>query len=264
MLRSGARDPGWVYAVICLVVIALQMGIIGIRFGYGMVGMAAVQSVGGVLVPRLIWLAFAPPTGVGAGAVHLWPVAALAVILAIAPIWQDVFVASVALVYAAALALLIRQGEDGVPWASAAQVPLVRRLVWCAVVILIATGITDAVAAIAVMRGQESWIGGIVAGAMVIVAASLGVVRVSMGKAARMPPDAGNPATFVAVETLMREDRIYRDADLTLGRIARKLHLPVKAVSRAVNAGAGVNVSQYINGFRVSDACDGCASAIRR
>ena len=33
LLRSGARDPGWVYAVICLVVIALQMGIIGIRLG---------------------------------------------------------------------------------------------------------------------------------------------------------------------------------------------------------------------------------------
>ena len=208
--------------------------------------MAAVQPVGGVLVPPLIWLAFARPTGALAGAVHLWPVAALAVILAIGPIWQDVFVASVALVYAAALALLIRQGEDWVPWASAAKVSLVRRLVWCAVVILIATGITDAVAAIAVMRGQESWIGGIVAGAMVIVAESLGVVRVWMGKATKMPPNAGNAATFVAVETLMREDRFYRDAELTLGRIARRLHLPVKAVSREVNAGAGVNVLQYI------------------
>lgn len=164
--------------------------------------------------------------------------------------------ASVALVYAASLIWQVRQGEDEVPWASAAQLPSVRRLAWSAVVMLVATGIADAFAAIAVMRGQKSWIGVSVAGAMATVTAGLLAMRVWTGKAAERLPDAGNLATFAAVENLMCEDRIYRDADLTLGRIVRELHLPAKAISRSVNTGAGVNVSHYFNGFRVSAACD--------
>ena len=60
---------------------------------------------------------------------------------------------------------------------------------------------------------------------------------------------------FANVDRLIWLDRVYRDADLTLGRVARKLHVSMKAVSRAVNAGAGMNVSQFTNGFRVDDAC---------
>lgn len=81
LLRSGARDPGWVYPVICLAMIALQMGIIGIRFGYGAAGLAPVQPIVGVLLPPLIWLSFARPTGAAAGAVHLWPIGVLAMVL---------------------------------------------------------------------------------------------------------------------------------------------------------------------------------------
>lgn len=47
----------------------------------------------------------------------------------------------------------------------------------------------------------------------------------------------------------------FRDPDLTLQRIARKLSLPQRDVSRAVNDCAGVNVSQYVNRFRVEAAC---------
>lgn len=256
LLRSGTRDAGWVYPLVCLGAIALQMAIIGVRFGYGITALARVQPMVGVLIPPLTWLAFARPPDARAGALHMWPLAVLALILVAIPVLQDAFVASVALVYAVALIWLVRQGEDGVPWASVAQVPLVRRLVLSAVAILIATGVTDAVAAYAVMRGQGRWIGGIVAGAMALMAFSILMLRVWTQNPAKPTSDAGSAMTFATVEKLMRDDQFYRDADLTLSRIARKLLLPAKAVSRSVNTGAGMNVSQYINGFRVDEACD--------
>jgi AraC-like DNA-binding protein len=54
----------------------------------------------------------------------------------------------------------------------------------------------------------------------------------------------------------MVADRLYLDPDLTLARIARRLHVPVKQLSAAVNRSRGENVSRLINGFRIRHACE--------
>jgi AraC-like DNA-binding protein len=51
-------------------------------------------------------------------------------------------------------------------------------------------------------------------------------------------------------------DRPYLDPGLTLVRLARRLHLPEKRLSAAVNRATGGNVSRHINGWRVRHACD--------
>jgi AraC-like DNA-binding protein len=252
LMRSGLRDQGWHYALICLAVIAVQMAIIGVRFGYGLPGLAAVQPFVGVLVPSLIWLSFRRPIS---GLVHVVPALVLGVIHAVVPVWEDAFVALVALGYAGALVWLARQGEAGLAWVPTAQVRFIRGLLWAALAMLVAMGLTDALATLAVIWGKGRWIGGLVAMAMGLVAASLGLAQLLRRRNPSVAATDDYGAVFAAVERLLREDQIYCDADLTLGRIARKLHVPVKAVSRAVNAGAGMNVSQYVNGFRVRDAC---------
>jgi AraC-like DNA-binding protein len=57
------------------------------------------------------------------------------------------------------------------------------------------------------------------------------------------------------IEVAMRDKGLFRDADLSLDRLARRLGLPARRVSAAVNRVHGQNVSQYVNGFRIAEAC---------
>ena len=57
------------------------------------------------------------------------------------------------------------------------------------------------------------------------------------------------------LDALMVQQKMYLDPDLTLNQIARRLVLPVKAVSGAINRSTGENVSRYINARRIDVAC---------
>jgi AraC-like DNA-binding protein len=256
VLLDGGREDGWFYPVICLAGIALQMVIIGTRFGYGVQGLASVQPFLGVILPPLIWMSFRRPETSADGLVHLWPLAGLGLIVLAAPDWQDGFVAIVALIYAGALIRVLRQGEAGLAWVTASQVPKVRGLAKVAVGILGATALTDAAAPVIAMMGRQDRIGEVVGVAMLMLAAAIIAAQFWRRQLAHQPIEDGYAEVFSGIEHLMQEDKIYRDPDLTLGRIARKLHLPVKAVSRAVNGSRDMNVSQYINGYRVAEACE--------
>ncbi|RED45109.1 helix-turn-helix domain-containing protein [Aestuariispira insulae] len=57
------------------------------------------------------------------------------------------------------------------------------------------------------------------------------------------------------LEKLMESGQVYQNPDLTLAQLARKLTLPVKALSGAINRQTGMNVSQFVNGYRIKAAC---------
>lgn len=57
------------------------------------------------------------------------------------------------------------------------------------------------------------------------------------------------------VDRLLKEQKLFRDDSLTLARLARRACVPARQISGAVNRLAGKNVSQYINDFRVTEAC---------
>ncbi|WP_246873130.1 helix-turn-helix domain-containing protein [Pantoea ananatis] len=58
------------------------------------------------------------------------------------------------------------------------------------------------------------------------------------------------------IENLVRAHAYYLDTDLTLNKLARKLDIPARHISRAVNATRQCNVSQWLNGFRIEKAQD--------
>lgn len=58
-----------------------------------------------------------------------------------------------------------------------------------------------------------------------------------------------------ALDDLMREKRLWADPDLNLARLARRLGLPARAVSEAVNRVHGISVSHYVNNHRITEAC---------
>ncbi len=48
---------------------------------------------------------------------------------------------------------------------------------------------------------------------------------------------------------------MYLEPDLTLVRLARKLGIPSKQLSAAVNRHTQANISRFINQFRIEHAC---------
>lgn len=62
-------------------------------------------------------------------------------------------------------------------------------------------------------------------------------------------------AVLDQVETLMNTTHLYREENLSLKRIANKAKLPSRQISNAVNTLKAMNVPQYVNTFRIEDAC---------
>jgi AraC-like DNA-binding protein len=67
-------------------------------------------------------------------------------------------------------------------------------------------------------------------------------------------PVAEDASVFAAFDALMRDKKLFRDPDLTLNRLARRLGVPSRQISGAVNRLHGRNVSQVVNEYRIAEA----------
>lgn len=56
------------------------------------------------------------------------------------------------------------------------------------------------------------------------------------------------------VTEAMSSRRFYRDPDLTLRRLSRRIGLPERQISSAINRSQGCTVSQYVNSYRIIEA----------
>ena len=54
---------------------------------------------------------------------------------------------------------------------------------------------------------------------------------------------------------LMNEERLYRDSGLSLPTLASRLGITTNHLSEAINQGLGLNFFDYVNRFRVQEAC---------
>jgi AraC-like DNA-binding protein len=74
---------------------------------------------------------------------------------------------------------------------------------------------------------------------------------------APVDPSAGadHAQTLSLIENLFATEGLHRREDLSLRRLSRRLGLPDRRVSEAVNRLRGINLSQFINEYRIRDAC---------
>ncbi|MGB0659695.1 MAG: helix-turn-helix domain-containing protein [Mangrovicoccus sp.] len=61
-------------------------------------------------------------------------------------------------------------------------------------------------------------------------------------------------ALFARLEAMLAETSLYTDSQLTLARMARRLGVPSRSLSQAVNRAGQSNFSRYINAHRVAHA----------
>ena len=55
-------------------------------------------------------------------------------------------------------------------------------------------------------------------------------------------------------DTLMRQHQVFKDPDLSLDRLARKLGIPARKISSAINQTYQQNISKVINSYRIDHA----------
>ncbi len=274
-VRRGAEDrPANIPFLALILVSALQCLLVGLRWGYGLQQIMFVAPVVAATIPPLVyagvcqligrsWFSLSLRVGV-----HALPVLLVATLTVI---WRDGIDLALVLIfvsYGVAILLLVQPGADALRLAAFDEAGSAYRAILFAAGALFLSALGDVLVFLdmAWMHGQNAPLvimGGQLAGLVIlsVAVAAMGRSRPFAGSAEMSEvTDASKGVetaeTMLAVETLMRERAVYRDCDLTLDRLARKLRIPARQISTAINEATGSNVSQYVNAFRIREACD--------
>jgi AraC-like DNA-binding protein len=277
MIRSNEADLRENIAFMLLMAAyALQSVLIGIRWGYDVRAMMPVQSVLATLIAPLAWIAF---SGLAKEPsehrlARLWPHLLPACLVALLLIfWREPVGPVIILVYLSyglALLRLALAGPDVLVESRLDGVLRSYRSLWVTALALLASPVTDIIISFDLQWTGGAHSGAVIAGGNVLALLLLGGAAAvasettapdedeeeGEGARAQTTPRATNEdsAIAAAVDALMRSKGLYKDVDLNLGRIARRLGLPARQVSSAINRIHGSSVSQYVNNQRIDEA----------
>ncbi|WP_292898036.1 helix-turn-helix domain-containing protein [Nitratireductor sp.] len=262
---SSERPP---FLMALLTACAVQSLIVSLRQHYGIAALLPFQPITATFVPPLTWLAFQTASfrqfSLPRDLVHLAAPGFAAFCVIFAPDTLDTVVPAIFVLYGfAILAKLHRSGED-LPLARLEAGRLPARI-WGGIgLALVLSALSDAFIAFAFMTGK-TWLPPLIVSVFSSAALlAIGLLAVSPGAIGeaepQRPEQAQNPTEQDAhlierLDALLETDRLYLDPSLTLARLARRLHVPVKQLSSAINLVSGENVSRYINRHRIQHAC---------
>ncbi|SKA08688.1 helix-turn-helix domain-containing protein [Consotaella salsifontis] len=281
MLVQGhaTRQP----AVIFLAACTLLMTTVGLRWTFDLDFIRFLQPIVASLLPPIAWLCFShlrrPATA--PRAVHLLPVGLVALLSALWHHWQSPIDLVLALLYFGYGFALIRQaraGPDSLEAARLSDAACARRASLAAGWLIAGSGVIDLLIAADFNVYQGSHAASIVGIANLLTLPLVAYTIVLIGGSVPDEGDDGSPRAVVASEierdaaneaptaseddhqviqaldAIMRDKQLFRDPDLTLTRLSRRLGVPARAVSGAVNRVLGRNVSQAVNDYRIKEA----------
>jgi AraC-like DNA-binding protein len=283
MLRQDERAWHDNPFFLLLTLYVLQSVVIGLHWGYGLNAVIPLQVVLAALSPAMAWISFRSLTVEESAwrwkAVwpHLLPAMLVLALMFLWPHLIDVVLTLTFLGYGSALAWLAYGGPDRLVAPRLDGVLRSYRSLQVTAFATLLSVVTDLAISVDMI-----WLGGahaaaIVAGLNVVALLILGsaasvagsstvseaeeeapAARVSEpARMAAIVPEAADEDREVAaaLDALMAGRKLYRDTDLNLGRLARKLGQPARRVSSAVNRIHGMSVSHYVNKHRIEEAC---------
>ena len=249
---------------------ALQAAVITLAHHYGIAAFRSLQPITAAAIPPLAWSAFQFSVirrpRLLRDLVHLaGPLLALAASL-ILPTLLDVLIPALFLGYGGAILLAAWRGTDALPRLpfTAGDTP---GLVWKVIALsLMVSGLGDMLFTAAALSGRSDWLPWIVAlwSSLTLLAVGCVVLTRNLGTIQRdpapgvtsIPHDSKADEELLArLDALLKGRKLYLDPELTLGRLARALHVPVKQLSAAINRNTGGNVSRHVNSYRIREAC---------
>ncbi|MBB3456028.1 AraC-like DNA-binding protein [Rhizobium sp. BK313] len=262
----AANRPFLVLVLLC----AVQSVLVGLRLGYGLQWIGYLALVIPTVMPPLV---YAGVRKLGVDSPRRWPAllgfysfpaVVVAVLVVVWPEAIDIAMILIQIAYALALLWLVRPGPDALRLASfeAAQ-PAHRALVFAAAALCFSAMID------ALVLFDFGWTHGAHVGMIVSIANLLGlfILGAAAAAASRSSTDAETPDieppydpaedkdTIAKIHELMQEKKLYRDANLNLERLARRAAMPSRRISSAINRTMAKNVSQYVNDYRIAEAC---------
>lgn len=249
-----------------LALCALQGVIISLAQHYKVPGFLYVQPITATLVPPLAWVAF-QTTAVRrfekADYLNLLgPLCAILSLLA-APPFLDTLIPLLFCGYGIAILWVSRQGADAMPLMRIGAGDLPSQTWQVIGAALIASAMSDVIIVAAQMFGAsylQPWIISIYSSVMLLV---VGVLSLSASLETEVVEGEDLPETQVSEQDIeivnklndvMLAQKLYLNPDLTLARLSRKMLVPAKQLSAAINRVTGENVSRYINAARIKAA----------
>ena len=277
MVRRSEADPrDNIGFMLLMAAYALQSVLIGIRWGYDTRIVMPFLSVLAALIAPLAWLAFSGLTKERSEhrLARLWPHLLPACLVALLLIfWREPVGPAIILVflsYGLALLWLALAGPDILVESRLDGVLRSYRSLWVTAVAILASPVTDIIISLDMQWTGGAHSGAVIAGGNVLALLLLGGAAAVASEAAAPDEDdedadgahaqatpratSEDSAIAAAVDALMRSKELYKDVDLNLGRIARRLGLPARHVSSAINRIHGSSVSQYVNNHRIDEA----------
>lgn len=265
-----ARDKPFLFLTL-IVSCALQGVVISLNQHYGFTFFHFVQPFTASLVPPLAYLAFKnsalKPVSWSTDLFHITGPAFIAFCVWLVPVALDYAVSAIFIVYGACMIWHMWGGRDSLLMTKldADQTPL---FIWRAIAIaLILSAVSDIliIADQIFGRGEfRPWIVSIFSSMTLLV---LGLL--SLSKDIESSDDSNDQEETGCTETraedlalanrlqdLIAREKLFLDPDLTIGRLSRKLGIPSKQLSAAINKSTGENISRYINQFRIDHACN--------
>ena len=220
------------------------------------------------MIPPMAWVAF-QTTAVRAfrtgDSLHLAGPISAALALATWPDLLNLIIPGLFVGYGAMILWVARQGADATPRLRLETGDLPGR-VWQVIgASLIASALSDVLIVAALLVGAaflQPWIISLFSSAMLLVVGGLSlssVLTAPLGDAADAPEPRISDHDIQIVQRLdllMVAKAPYLDPDLTLVQLSRKLVVPAKQLSGAINRVTGGNVSRYINNARIRTAKD--------
>ncbi|AIC27854.1 AraC family transcriptional regulator protein [Rhizobium etli bv. mimosae str. IE4771] len=267
--RDEEGQPNRPFLVLILLS-ALQSILSGLRWGYGMQVVGVIAPVIAATVPPLAY------TGVSRlvrtnrrplpARIALHAVPAVLILLLVA-FWREAIDIALVLIfvgYALAILLLMRPGADALRLAPfEGAVPAYRAIIFAAAALCLSAAVdTFVFFDFTWAHGEHALtvisLGSLAALAILATAAaaaSRSRAPAETAEAAARPEASEDKATIAAVDALMETRKLYRDANLNLDRLARKAGIPARQISAAINRAMDKNVSQYVNDYRIGEAC---------
>ncbi|TPE53327.1 helix-turn-helix transcriptional regulator [Maribrevibacterium harenarium] len=277
------RSEGTRLAALFLLMCALTTTVVGLRWLLDWAWLRALQPILAGLIPVLAWWVFARARQ--AISLPWWHWLAPVVIgfsSVTYPWWQpplDIMLTALYVVYGVALWVSARDPQEleNIPFS---ELPYARYATQVGAGMLLFSALIDGVLSLDFIfwQGQHATLIITIGHAILLPLLALAVVWTSL-HTQTTPQSVSTAETKIETEpagaeddnesrqdredaegiiqrltTLLETQKLYLEPDLTLARLARKLGLPSRQISAAVNLCLEQNISQWINGYRIAHA----------
>jgi AraC-like DNA-binding protein len=247
---------------------AVQSLLVSMRWGYEIEGIATYLIILAPVLPAVAYLSYATLTGRQTG-LKLWPLVVIAVnwiAYAVLPFIPDPLILVTYLGFGLLLLRLWWIDADALTLSPISDAREIRLAMGLTGVALVLSGLTDVYLIIDFIRNDGRNAGLILTFVQTAFVVVIGI-SASYGRAAALTEAEGEVVEIVPeategdseivrrLEELFADHGLHRNEDLSLRRLARRLGLPDRQVSNAINRVRGMSVSQFVNDFRIREAC---------